>query len=64
MNLVLRLIPAFLLALLLRSSSGVAHADVFGIVTQARNATVSNGVVSAGASSTTAIRSQPMLMAR
>jgi hypothetical protein len=50
MNLVPRLIPAFLLALLLRSSSGVAHADVFGIVTQARNATVSSGVVSAGAS--------------
>ena len=50
MNLVLRLIPAFLLALLLPSSSGVAHANVFRIVTQARNATVSNGVVSAGAS--------------
>jgi hypothetical protein len=50
MNLVPRLIPAFLLALLLHSGSGVAHVDVFGIVTQARNASLSYGAVSAGAS--------------
>jgi hypothetical protein len=50
MNFVPRLIPSFLLISLLTSSGALPPMDVFGVVTQARNAWLSYGEVSAGAS--------------
>jgi hypothetical protein len=50
MNFVPRLISSFLLLSLLGGSGAYPPVDVFGIVTQARNASLSYGVVSAGAS--------------
>ena len=50
MNFVLRLIPSLLFISLLASSGALPPVDVFGIVTQARNASLSYGTVSAGAS--------------
>ena len=50
MNFVPRLLPSLLLVSLLASSGALPPVDVFGIVTQARNATLSYGAVSAGAS--------------
>ncbi len=50
MNFVPRLIPSLLLVSLLTSSGALPPMDVFGIVTQARNASLSYGAVSAGAS--------------
>jgi len=50
MNTRRRLSVAFLVVSLTGSSSGGANVEVFGIVTQARNATLSNSSVSAGVS--------------
>ena len=50
MNFVPRLIPSLLLVSLLTSSGALPPMDVFGFVTQARNASFSYGAVSAGAS--------------
>jgi hypothetical protein len=50
MNFVPRLIPSLLLVSLLSSSGALPPVDVFGIVTQASNASLSYGAVSAGAS--------------
>jgi hypothetical protein len=50
MNFVLRLIPSLLFISLLASSGALPPVDVFGIVTQARNASLSYGTISAGAS--------------
>ncbi len=50
MNFVPRLIPSLLLVSLLTGSGALPPMDVFGIVTQARNASLSYGAVSAGAS--------------
>jgi hypothetical protein len=50
MNFVPRLIPSLLLLSLLGRSGAIPPVDVFGIVTQASNASLSYGAVSAGAS--------------
>jgi hypothetical protein len=50
MNFVLRLIPSLLLLSLLGRSGAIPPVDIFGMVTQASDASLSYGAVSAGAS--------------
>ena len=50
MNFVPRLIPSLLLFSLLASSGAIPPVDIFGIVTQASDASLSYGAISAGAS--------------